>query len=75
MPLSKDSQGGGTNTDGRKSAEYCSRCFQMGKFTEPDITLSKMQEKVKGKLKGMGFPGFMTGFFTKKIPQLKRWQR
>jgi hypothetical protein len=74
MPLSKDEQGGGTNTDGSKSLEYCSRCYANGQFTNPDMTASQMQELVKGKLKEMGFPGFMAGFFTKNIPQLKRWK-
>ncbi len=74
MPLKKDEKGGGTNADGTKSTMYCSRCYEMGKFTRPDITVEKMQELVKGKLKEMGFPGFITGFFTKGIPKLARWK-
>lgn len=38
MPLNKDPQGGGTNADGSKSNEYCSRCYVNGQFTRPDIT-------------------------------------
>jgi hypothetical protein len=33
-----------------------------------------MQYLVKGKLKEMGFPGFMAGWFTKGIPKLERWK-
>ena len=66
MPLSKDE-----NWD--KTAEYCSRCYQNGAFTEPDITVEQMIEKVKGKMKEMHFPGFMANAFTKDIPKLKRW--
>jgi hypothetical protein len=74
MPLAKDQQGGGTNADGSKSAEYCSKCYVNGQFTNSDMTASQMQELAKAKLKEMGFPGFMAGFFTKNIPRLKRWK-
>lgn len=75
MPLKKDEKGGGTNADGTKSNMYCSRCFENGTFTQPDLTAQKMQKLVKGKLKEMGFPGFVAGFFTKGIPKLKRWSQ
>ena len=74
MPLKKDEKGGGTNADGSKNTMYCSRCYEKGKFTMPDISMSQMQELVKGKLKEMGFPGFLAGFFTKGIPKLERWK-
>jgi hypothetical protein len=34
-----------------------------------------MQDLVHGKLKGMGFPGFMAGLFTRRIPKLERWNK
>lgn len=74
MPLKRDEKGGGTNADGSKSAMYCSRCYENGKFTSPDFTVDQMQKLVKGKLKEMGFPGFIAGFFTKGIPKLERWK-
>lgn len=73
MPLSKDEKGGGTEANGSKSTIYCSRCYQDGKFTTPNMTAGEMQELVKGKLKEMHFPGFIAGFMTKRIPKLKRW--
>lgn len=73
MPLKRDINGGGTNADGSKSAKYCSHCYDSGSFTLPDITLDQMQDLVKSKLKGKGFPGFLAGFFTKGIPKLERW--
>lgn len=73
MPLKKDPQGGGTQTDGTKSELYCSYCYDKGKFTQPDITVTGMQELVKGELKKMGFPGFLAKLFTKGIPKLQRW--
>ena len=74
MPLKKDPKGGGTNKDGSKNNMYCSHCYEKGKFLQPDITAQQMQEFVKGKLKEMGFPGFLAGFFTKSIPKLERWK-
>ncbi len=74
MPLSKDEKGGGTEADGSKSIKYCSYCYEQGNFTNPDITMDEMKTLVKGKMKEMGFPGFMAGFFTRGIPKLERWK-
>ena len=75
MPLKKDEQGGGTNKDGSKSKMYCSRCYSEGEFLNPEIdTAEKMQALVKDKLKSIGFPRFIAGFFTKGIPKLERWK-
>ena len=74
MPLKKDEKGGGSNTDGTISNMYCSYCFENGEFLQPDMTVNEMKDLVKGKMKEMGFPGFMTGFFTKGIPKLERWK-
>ena len=74
MPLKRDEKGGGTNSDGTKSTMYCSHCFQNGRFTMPDLTAEQMKERVKGKLKEFGFPGFIAGFFTRSIPELERWK-
>jgi len=35
----------------------------------PDWSASQMQAFVKGKMKEMGFPGFLAGLFTKGIPK------
>ena len=74
MPLKKDPNGGGTNADGSISTMYCSYCYEKGKFLQPDITAGEMQAFVKNKMKEMGFPGFLAGFFTKGIPKLERWK-
>lgn len=75
MPLSRDAAGGGTNADGSKSGMYCSHCYRDGKFTLPDLTLEDMKERVKGKMKEMGIPGFLTGLFTYNLPKLERWKK
>jgi hypothetical protein len=74
MPLSKDKGGGGTEADGRKTGEYCSNCYRDGAFTEPDITLEQMQDKVTKMMKeAMHLPGFMAKHFIKTMPKLRRW--
>jgi hypothetical protein len=76
MPLNRDPQNGGTESDGTKSTMYCSKCYINGAFTNPEIhSAADMQVLVKGKLKEMGFPGFMANWFTKGIPKLERWKQ
>ena len=74
MPMKRDEKGGGTNVDGSRNSLYCSHCFSNGKFTLPDITVLEMQERVRTKLKEFGFPSFLAGMMTTKIPKLGRWK-
>jgi hypothetical protein len=74
MPMKKDPEGGGTNADGTKSEKYCSYCYQNGAFTR-DCTMEEMQAFCKGKLKEMGFPGFLAGLMVRGIPKLERWKK
>ncbi len=74
MPLSKSPNGGGTNKDGTINRMYCAYCYENGEFKHPGCTAEEMQAVVKGKMKEMGFPGFLAGFFTKGIPKLERWK-
>jgi hypothetical protein len=74
MPLKRDPKGGGTEADGSRSVKYCSHCYVKGVFTTPNCTAEQMQTLVKGKLKEMGFPGFMASMFAKGIPKLERWR-
>lgn len=73
MPMKRDANGGGTEADGTRSVKFCSHCYADGRFTQPDITCAQMQERVRDKMVGMGFPKFLTGFFTRRIPKLGRW--
>ena len=76
MPLKKDPQGGGTESDGSKLTMYCSKCYVGGQFTRPDIdSPEKMQALVKDKLKGMGFPGPLAWLFSRGINRLERWKK
>jgi hypothetical protein len=75
MPLSKDKdkEGGGTEPDRARSSEFCSHCYTGGQFTQPDLTVDQMIERVHGKMHEMHIPRFLARRFTKDIPNLKRW--
>jgi hypothetical protein len=74
MPLKKDNNGGGSESNGTINTMYCSFCYSDGKFIQADWTLVQMQVLVKEKLKEIGFPGFLAGFFSKGISKLERWK-
>ena len=74
MPLTKDPEKGGTEKGGEKSIMYCSYCYKDGEFTQPDFSVYEMKKFCKEKMKEMGFPGFLAGFFTMGIPKLERWK-
>lgn len=66
----------GNNADNSVSEEYCTYCYQSGKFTAPDITLGEMKNKVvsilvdKKKMPEMQARMIANMF----IPKLKRWK-
>lgn len=75
MPMSK-LEDFGTNVDGSTSKEYCKFCFQKGKFSEPNITMQQMIEKVAGFMVTLEkMPENEAKRMAKTfIPKLKRWQ-
>lgn len=76
MPLEKNKiETLGTHADGSHTQEYCVYCYQKGSFTQPDITLEQMKEQVKKIMWDKFYiPSFISYFFVRNIPQLKRWQ-
>ena len=74
MPLSRDVLGGGSNADGSRSREYCSHCYEGGRFREPNLSVEEMMTKVEGKLRSMHIPGFLARRLSRNIPTLNRWQ-
>ncbi len=74
MPLAKDPNGGGSEADGSRSAKYCSLCYQNGKFTQPDFTVTEMQEFCIEQLRKKGIPRFLGWLFTRSLPRLERWR-
>jgi len=63
----------GTNANGTLSGKYCAHCYSMGEFTQPDITAAQMQERVVGKMRELGLPGFLARFLARNVPKLERW--
>lgn len=47
MPLSNTNKG--TNADGSLNEDYCTYCYQNGKFTQ-NLTMSQMIEKMEDRL-------------------------
>ena len=66
----------GTNVNGRMSKEYCKFCFQKGKFSDPNITMQQMIEKVAGFMMTLEkMPeAEAKGMAKSSVPKLKRWQ-
>ena len=75
MPLNKDPQNGGTNSDGSKSQEYCSYCYQNGNFVDGETDVKKYQKKVVNIMASQGFWKPLAWLMTRSIPNLKRWKK
>ena len=75
MPLTKDPAGGGTESDGSRSATYCSLCYKDGKFVGEDCTVEQMQEIVERAMKEQGFGWPMRKLARLQIPRLARWKQ
>jgi hypothetical protein len=74
MPLARDARGG-TEADGSPSRDYCSHCYQRGRFVMPDLTVHAMQQRVASRLAEVGIPDEAARALTRRIPALKRWTR
>ncbi len=66
----------GTNANGGMSGEYCKFCFRNGRFTEPDITMQQMIEKVAGFMVTLEkMPENEAKRMARTlIPELRRWR-
>jgi len=76
MPMTKPDDFG-TNGDGTKNGEYCSFCYNGGRFTEPDMTMEEMIEKVASALvERVKLPEDEAKEIARgTIPKLKRWAK
>lgn len=65
----------GTNKDGTSNEEYCEYCFQNGEFTEPNLSLEEMIDRVtKIYVEQLEMPlEIARGLATTRIPHLNRW--
>ena len=73
MPMKKDPQRGGSNTDGTVNSEYCSLCFKNGKFIHKNFTVKDMQKYCIEEITQCGVPKFFAWLYTRGIPRLNRW--
>jgi hypothetical protein len=76
MPLDKDPNKGGTNTDKSRSEKYCSFCFKDGKFLDEGISL---QEKIEKNIQIAVSRGNIPENKARKmaenlLPTLERWK-
>lgn len=74
IPMTKDPQNGGTNSDGTKNETYCSYCYQKGTFTF-NGTAEEMQELCKSKMLELGMSKWLAWLFTRRIIRLGRWKK
>ncbi|MFO0703950.1 MAG: zinc ribbon domain-containing protein [Patescibacteria group bacterium] len=75
MPMQNDNDFG-TNADGSKNAEYCTFCFQNGKFADDGITLNGKIEKNIKLAVGVGMSENKARTMANEIiPKLKRWKK
>ncbi len=76
FPMSKDTQGGGTEKDGSINKKYCSMCYKDGEFMSPEIdTAKKMQDFCVEQMKKDGMNGIVAWLATRGIPNLERWKK
>ena len=74
MPL-EDENLLGTEKDGTKTHEYCTYCYQQGKFINPDMTLEEMRSLVKKIMGEKKFPQWIIEAGLKQLPNLNRWRQ
>lgn len=75
MPMKKDKNGGGLESDGTLSKMYCSSCYQDGVFVNPEMTLTEMQSLVDRVLKDeMKWWKFFRWLVVSQLPTLERWK-
>ena len=75
MPL-EGPAGFGTEADGTLSSEFCTFCYQGGKFTDPNQTVDSMvQSSVDFMTSELGFSqAEATQLSNNVIRRLRRWQ-
>jgi hypothetical protein len=74
MPLGKP-QDFGTEANGIRSNDYCSYCYQQGKFTAPEMTMEQMRDFCVEKMVELQVMprAEATTLMRDTMPSLKRW--
>ena len=74
MPMER-AEDFGTREDGGESNDYCCFCFKKGAFTDPNISMDEMIEKLVGMASQMEMSEFQARDMARNVlPTLKRWQ-
>jgi len=71
-PLRKDSDKG-RERNGVITETYCRRCYQLGGFTDSEMTAEKMREIIRVKMTELRFPRFLADKLADNVYSLKRW--
>lgn len=74
MPID-DMEERGTEKDGSKSDSYCKYCYQEGRFTDPEMTLERMQQIATTEMKKQKLPENIIQLSLNMLPGLKRWAK
>ncbi|MEI6754120.1 MAG: zinc ribbon domain-containing protein [Paludibacter sp.] len=76
MPLDKDPNKGGTNTDNSVSDMYCSFCLKEGKFLDEGISLQeKIEKNIQISVSRMNIPESKARELAENLlPDLERWK-
>lgn len=76
MPMGKDPNKGGTNTDGSISEKYCSFCYQNGKFYDEGISLNeKIEKNIRIAVNDLNISEEVARQIAEQIlPTLERWR-
>ncbi|MFI5220329.1 MAG: zinc ribbon domain-containing protein [Bacteroidia bacterium] len=72
-PFSKNSNNYFRITGGFYDVRYCTDCFENDHFTEPNLSMEQMKQKLIAKLKAAGMPGNLDRF-TDRLHTLERWK-
>jgi hypothetical protein len=63
----------GTDKAGSATEAYCRRCYRLGVFTEPQMTVDEMRETIRRKMLEMHFPRFLAILMANRVYTLRRW--
>ena len=72
-PILKESDQG-TEPGGLTTDLYCRRCYRMGAFTEPEMTVAEMKEIIRRKMVEIHFPRYLAVLLADRVYTLKRWE-
>lgn len=73
MPLDTD-EIRGTEINGAKNPDYCIYCYNDGRFSNPDMTLSEMSDLVSRQMEKMKIDSPVIDLTLRSLPYLKRWK-